>query len=82
MKENIFFFLIFLARNSFLTKTTDSCSFLLKKYLVIVNLSQITLSSNHSIMYVIYVLLAKKLVSQKEAIAVEENFIAFPHQVT
>ena len=33
-------------------------------------------------MYVIYVLLAKKLVSQKEAIAVEENFIAFPHQVT
>ena len=33
-------------------------------------------------MYVIYVLLAKKLASQKQAIAFEENFIAFPHQVT
>ena len=33
-------------------------------------------------MYVIYVLLAKKLASQKQAIVFEENFIAFPHQVT
>ena len=46
------FFWIFQCRNSSLTKTTDSCSFLLKKYLIVVNLSNITLSLNHSIMYV------------------------------
>ena len=46
------FFWIFQCRNSSLTKTIDSCSFLLKKYLVVVNLSNITLSLNHSIMYV------------------------------
>ena len=48
----ISFFWIFQCRNSSLTKTTDSCSFLLKKYLIVVNLSNITLSLNHSIMYV------------------------------
>ena len=46
------FFWIFWCRNSSLTKTTDSHFFLLKKYLVVVNLSNITLSLNHSIMYV------------------------------
>ena len=46
------FFWIFQCRNSSLTKTTDSHFFLLKKYLVVVNLSNITLSLNHSIMYV------------------------------
>ena len=44
------FFWIFLCRNSSLTKATDSCFFLLKKYLTVVNLSHITLSLNHSIM--------------------------------
>ena len=46
------FFSIFLCKNSSLTKAFDSCSFLLKKYLIIVNLSHITLSLNHSIKYV------------------------------
>ena len=46
------FFWIFQCRNSSLTKTTDSHFFLLKKYLVDVNLCNITLSLNHSIMYV------------------------------
>ena len=50
-KASIFFW-IFSCRNSALTKTTDSCYFLLKKYLIVVNLSNITLSLNHSIMYV------------------------------
>ena len=57
------FFWIFQCRNSSLTKTTDSCSFLLKKYLIVVNLSNITLSLSHSIMYA----LTKKLESQKQA---------------
>ena len=43
------FFWIFLCRNSSLTKTTDSCFFLLKKYPIVVNLSHVTLSLNHSI---------------------------------
>ena len=43
---------IFQCRNSSLTKTTDSCSFLLKAFLIVVNLSNITLSLNHSNMYV------------------------------
>ena len=46
------FFWIFQSRNSSLTKTIDSCSFLLKKYLTLVNLSNINLSLNHSIIYV------------------------------
>ena len=46
------FFWIFQCRKSSLTKTTGSCSFLHKKYLIVVNLSNITLSLNHSIMYV------------------------------
>ena len=46
------FFWIFQSRNSSLTKTIDSCSFLLKKYLTVVNLSNINLSLNHSIIYV------------------------------
>ena len=46
------FFWIFQCRNSSLTKTTSSCSFLLKTYLIVVNLSNITLSLNQSIMYV------------------------------
>ena len=50
-KASIFFW-IFSCRNSALTKTTDSCYFLLKKYLIVVNLSNITLSLNHSIIYV------------------------------
>ena len=44
------FFWSFLFWNSSLTETTDSCFFLLKKYLTVVNLSQVTLSLNHSIM--------------------------------
>ena len=48
-----FFFWILQSRNFSLTKTTDSCSFLMKTYLsVLLNLNNITLSSNHSIMYV------------------------------
>ena len=47
-----YFFVIFQCRNSSLTKTTDSCSFLLKKYFIVVNLRNITLSLNHSILYV------------------------------
>ena len=46
------YFWIFQYRNSSLTKTTDSCSFLLKAFLIVVNLSNITLSLNHSNMYV------------------------------
>ena len=46
------FFCIFLCRKSSLTKTTDSCSFLLKRYLIIVNLSHITLSFKNHIMYI------------------------------
>ena len=42
------FFWIFLCRNSSLTKTTDSYSFLLKKYLIVVNLFHITLSLSHA----------------------------------
>ena len=41
------------SRNSSLTKTTYSCSFQLKKYLIVVNLSHITLSLNHSFMYAV-----------------------------
>ena len=44
------FFWIFSCRNFFLTKATDSCFLLLKKYLIVVDLSRITLSLNHSIM--------------------------------
>ena len=43
------FFWIFQSRISSLTKTTDSSSFILKKYLTVINLSNITLSFNHSI---------------------------------
>ena len=57
------FFWIFLCRNSSSTTTTDSYSFLLKKYLIFVNLCHITLSLNHSIMYA--ALGAKKLATQK-----------------
>ena len=46
------FFWIFQCRNSTLTKTTDSFHFLIKKYCIAVNLSNINLSLNHSIMYV------------------------------
>ena len=46
------FFWIFLCRKSSLTKTTGSWCFLLKKYLIVVNLSHISLSLNHSIKYV------------------------------
>ena len=46
------FFWIFQCRISSLRKTTDSCSFLLQKYLIVANLSNLTLSPNHSIMYV------------------------------
>ena len=48
------FFFIFQCRNPSLTKTVDSCSFLLKKYLIVVNLSNIALSLSHSITYVCY----------------------------
>ena len=57
------FFWMFLWRNSSLTKTTDSYSFILKKYLSFVNLCHITLSLNHSIMYA--AVGAKKLASQE-----------------
>ena len=57
------FFWIFLCRNSSLTKTTDSYSFLLRKYLIFVNLCHITSSLNHSIMYA--PVGAKKRASQK-----------------
>ena len=52
--QTILFHTTFLSerRNSSLTKTTDSCFFLLKKYLVLVNLSNTTLSLSHSIVYV------------------------------
>ena len=43
------FFWIFQSRISSLTKTTDSSYFILKKYLTVINLSNITLSFNHSI---------------------------------
>ena len=66
----------------FFAKKTDFFSFLLKKYLIIVNFSHIILSLNHSIMYVICLLLAKKLASQKQDIAFEENFTGTPHRVT
>ena len=46
------FFWIFQCRSYSLTETTDSCSFLLKKYLIVVNVSNITLSFNHPILYV------------------------------
>ena len=36
----------------FFDSLTDSCSFLLKKYLIVVNHSNITLSLNHFIMYI------------------------------
>ena len=60
------FFWMFLWRNSSLTKTTDSYSFILKKYLSFVNLCHITLSLNHSIMYA--AVGAKKLANQKRKI--------------
>ena len=60
------FFWMFLWRNSSLTKTTDSYSFILKKYLSFVNLCSITLSLNHSIMYA--AVGAKKLANQKRKI--------------
>ena len=41
------------SRNSSLTKTTYSCPFQLKKYLIVVNLSHITLCLNHSFMYAV-----------------------------
>ena len=77
IRRHVLFFWMFLYRNSSLTKATDSCSFLLKKYFIVVNLSHITLSLNHSMM-----LLEKKLANQKHAIAFDEIFIATPHQVT
>ena len=46
------FFWIFQSRNSSLTKTTDSFSFLLKKYLTVANLGNITLSLYYSFMHV------------------------------
>ena len=52
IQKHLFFFWIFLCRNSSLTKITNSCFFLLKKYLIVVNLSHVTLSFNHSIMYI------------------------------
>ena len=52
IRKTCYFFSIFLCKNSSLTKAFDSCFFLLKKYLIIVNLSHITLSLNHSIKYV------------------------------
>ena len=75
------FFWFFLCRNSSLTKATDSCFFLLKKYLTVVNLSHVSYIISQPF-YHVYLLLAKKLVSQKQAAAFEENFIASPHQVT
>ena len=57
------FFWVLLCRNSSLTKSTDSYSFLLKKYLTFVNLCHITLSLNHSIMYA--AVGPKKLANQK-----------------
>ena len=71
------FFSIFLCRDSSLTKTFDSCFFLLKKYLIVVSLSHITSSLNHSIKSAI-----GELASQKQAIAFVGNFVATPHQVT
>ena len=47
-----FFFLSPLVQKLFFDSSTDSCSFLLKKYLIVVNRSNITLSLNHFIMYV------------------------------
>ena len=52
IRRHVLFFWMFLYRNSSLTKATDSCSFLLKKYFIVVNLSHITLSLNHSMMCV------------------------------
>ena len=46
------FFWIFQCRNSSLTKTTDSGCSLLKNYLNAINLNNITLSLNHSFIYV------------------------------
>ena len=66
ISKNIFFFWMFLWRNSSLTKTTDSYSFILKKYLNFVNLCHITLSLNHSIMCA--AVGAKKLANQKRKI--------------
>ena len=66
ISKNIFFFLDVLVEKLFLTKTTDSYSFILKKYLSFVNLCRITLSLNHSIMYA--AVGAKKLANQKRKI--------------
>ena len=44
------FFWIFLMQKLFFEKSNNSCFFLLKKYLIVVNLSPITWSLNHSIM--------------------------------
>ena len=63
-----------------MTKTTDSYSFLLKKYLIFVNLCHITLSVNYSIKYAAVGAATSK--PETEAIAFDENFFATPHQVT
>ena len=73
ISENIFF-----RRNSSLTKTTDSCSFLIKRYLIVVNLSHIILSANHSIVYIC----CWRRNQQARNKLFDENFIATPQQVT
>ena len=60
------------SRNSSLTKTSGSCFFLLQKYLTVVNLSNNTLSHNHSIMYV--------CCWQRNQRAFNENVFATLHQ--
>ena len=65
------FFWIFLCRSSSLTKTTEYYSFLLKKYLIFVNLCHITLSLNNSIMYAAGG--AKNLASQKRNLLLSIN---------
>ena len=62
------FFWISQRRNSSLTKTTESCLFLPKKYLTVANLSNITLSFSQPFHH-LCLLLAKKLASQKQSIA-------------
>ena len=52
--KNILKHLIFSgSRKVSLTKRTYSCSFQLKKYLIVINLSHITLSLDHSFMYAV-----------------------------
>ena len=67
-----YFFVIFQCRNSSLTKTTDSCSFLLKKYLTVVNLTLLYLSTIPSCMSAAGEETSET--SQKQAIAFDENF--------